>query len=33
MNHNRSYRVIEEVGQDPNIYYLTKVRNLESNEA
>ena len=33
MNHDRAYRVIEEIGQDPNIYYLTKVRNLESNEA
>lgn len=33
MNHNRAYRVIEEVGQQPNIYYLTKVRNLENNEA
>jgi len=33
MNHNRAYRVIEEVGQQPNVYYLTKVRNLENNEA
>lgn len=33
MNHDRAYRVIEEVGQEPNIYYLTKVRNLENNEA
>lgn len=33
MNHNRSYRVIEEVGQQPNIYYQTKVRNIENSEA
>ena len=33
MNHDRAYRVIEEVGQQPNVYYLTKVRNLENNEA
>jgi molybdopterin-containing oxidoreductase family iron-sulfur binding subunit len=32
-NHNRAYRVIEEVGQQPNIYYQTKVRNLKNNEA
>lgn len=31
MNHNRAYRVIEEVGQQPNVYYLTKVRNIEEN--
>lgn len=29
MKHNRAYRVIEEVGQQPNVYYLTKVRNIE----
>lgn len=32
-NHNRAYRVIEEVGQQPNVYYQTKVRNLKNNEA
>lgn len=32
-NSDRSYRVIEEVGQQPNIYYLTKVRNIEEAEA
>lgn len=32
-NHNRAFRVIEEVGQQPNIYYQTKVRNLKNNEA
>lgn len=30
MNHDRAYRVIEEVGQQPNVYYLTKVRNVEA---
>ncbi len=29
-NHDRSYRIIEEVGQDSNIYYQTKVRNLKA---
>jgi len=29
-NHDRSYRVIEEVGQQANIYYQTKVRNLKA---
>lgn len=33
MDNDRAYRVIEEVGQDPNIYYQTKVRNLKQNEA
>src|SRR5690606_32630145 len=28
----RSYRVIEEVGTKPNVYYQVKVRNLESNQ-
>jgi molybdopterin-containing oxidoreductase family iron-sulfur binding subunit len=32
-DNDRSYRVIEEVGQQPNIYYQTKVRNLQNNEA
>jgi len=31
--HDRSYRVIEEVGQQANIYYQTKVRNLKHHEA
>jgi molybdopterin-containing oxidoreductase family iron-sulfur binding subunit len=30
---SRSYRVIEEVGTQPNIYYQVKVRNTESNIA
>ncbi|MEQ8908306.1 MAG: TAT-variant-translocated molybdopterin oxidoreductase [Vicingaceae bacterium] len=30
---SRAYRVIEEVGTDPNIYYQVKVRNTESNIA
>lgn len=30
MNSDRAYRVIEEVGQEPNIYYQTKVRNVEA---
>jgi MoCo/4Fe-4S cofactor protein with predicted Tat translocation signal len=29
-NHDRSYRVIEEVGQQANVYYQTKVRNLKA---
>lgn len=33
MKHDRAYRVIEEVGQQPNIYYQTKVRNLKNSEA
>ena len=33
MDNDRAYRVIEEVGQDTNIYYQTKVRNLKQNEA
>ena len=32
-NHNRAYLVIEEVGQQPNVYYQTKVRNLKNSEA
>jgi len=32
-NHDRAYLVIEEVGQQPNIYYQTKVRNLKNSEA
>ena len=28
--HDRSYRVIEEVGQQGNVYYQTKVRNLKA---
>lgn len=30
---DRAYRVIEEKGQEPNIYYQTKVRNLTNQEA
>ncbi len=30
---NRAYRVIEEVGTQPNIYYQVKVRNTETNIA
>lgn len=33
MENDRAYRVIEEVGQDPNVYYQTKVRNVKQNEA
>jgi molybdopterin-containing oxidoreductase family iron-sulfur binding subunit len=29
----RSYHALEEVGIQPNIYYMTKVRNIEANEA
>ncbi len=29
----RSYHLLEEVGVQPNVYYLTKVRNVEVNEA
>ncbi len=29
-NQDRAYRIIEEVGQDGNIYYQTKVRNLKA---
>jgi molybdopterin-containing oxidoreductase family iron-sulfur binding subunit len=29
----RSYVMLEEVGVKPNIYYMTKVRNLDSKEA
>jgi len=32
MESDRSYRVIEEKGQEPNIYYQTKVRNLTSSK-
>lgn len=33
MDNDRAYRVIEEVGQDTNVYYQTKVRNVKQNEA
>lgn len=33
IEHNRAYRVIEEVGQQANVYYQLKVRNIEKNEA
>lgn len=29
----RSYHLLEEVGVQPNVYYMTKVRNVEQNEA
>jgi MoCo/4Fe-4S cofactor protein with predicted Tat translocation signal len=29
----RSYHALEEIGIQPNIYYMTKVRNIEANEA
>ena len=29
----RSYNLLEEVGVQPNVYYMTKVRNVEENEA
>jgi molybdopterin-containing oxidoreductase family iron-sulfur binding subunit len=29
----RAYHALEEIGVQPNIFYLTKVRNTESNEA
>ena len=29
----RSYHLLEEVGVQPNVYYMTKVRNVETNEA
>jgi molybdopterin-containing oxidoreductase family iron-sulfur binding subunit len=29
----RSYHALEEVGIQPNIFYMTKVRNIESSEA
>jgi len=32
MDNDRAYRVIEEKGQEPNIYYQTKVRNLASKK-
>ncbi|MBL4593679.1 MAG: 4Fe-4S dicluster domain-containing protein, partial [Flavobacteriales bacterium] len=33
IDHDRSYRVIEEKGQEANVYYQTKVRNLTSKKA
>ena len=29
----RSYHLLEEVGVQPNVLYMTKVRNVEENEA
>jgi molybdopterin-containing oxidoreductase family iron-sulfur binding subunit len=29
----RSYHLLEEVGVQPNVYYMTKVRNLAADEA
>lgn len=31
VNEERAYTVLEEVGQKPNVLYLTKIRNKESN--
>ncbi len=33
MENDRAFRVIEEKGQQPNVYYQTKVRNLTTEEA
>ena len=30
---NRAYHALEEIGVKPNIFYMTKVRNVEPNEA
>jgi molybdopterin-containing oxidoreductase family iron-sulfur binding subunit len=30
---NRAYHALEEVGIQPNIFYMTKVRNTENTEA
>ena len=30
---NRSYHALEEIGVQPNVFYMTKVRNVDSNEA
>jgi molybdopterin-containing oxidoreductase family iron-sulfur binding subunit len=30
---NRSYHSLEEVGIQPNVFYMTKVRNIEETEA
>ena len=30
---NRSYHALEEIGVKPNIFYMTKVRNVEPNQA
>ena len=30
---NRSYHALEEIGVKPNIFYMTKVRNVDSNKA
>jgi Fe-S-cluster-containing dehydrogenase component len=32
-DNNRAYHALEEVGTQPNIFYMTKVRNKEKNEA
>ena len=32
-NNVRSYHALEEIGIQPNIYYMTKVRNIEASEA
>ena len=30
---NRAYHALEEIGVKPNIFYMTKVRNVEPNQA
>ena len=30
---NRAYGALEEIGVQPNVFYMTKVRNVDSNEA
>ena len=30
---NRAYHALEEIGVKPNIFYMTKVRNVEPNKA
>jgi molybdopterin-containing oxidoreductase family iron-sulfur binding subunit len=32
-NNERRYQLLEEVGTQPSVYYLTKVRNKPSSEA
>ena len=29
-NNNRSYHALEEIGVKPNIFYMTKVRNVDN---
>jgi hypothetical protein len=30
---NRAYHALEEIGVKPNIFYMTKVRNVEPTQA